>query len=126
MASTTDLKMASWNLKGINNVIKKKTVLTYLKLSKVDIAFIQETHRNMKESLKLRCSWVGKIFSSPGTGKSRGVSILINKAVNFNETDVLTDSDGRYLIVYSQLLDTPVALCKIFVPNFDKPEVFHN
>ncbi len=96
MANTTDLKIASWKLKGLNNVIKKKKVLTYLKSSKVDIAFVQETHLNMKESLKLRCSWVGKVFSSPGTDKSRGVSILINKAVNFNETDVLTDSDGPY------------------------------
>lgn len=80
----------------------------------------------MKESLKLRCSWVGKVFSSPGTSKSRGVSILINKAVNFNETNVLIDSDGRYVIVYGQLLDTPIALCNIYAPNFDRPEFFPN
>lgn len=65
MASATDLKIASWNLKGLNNVIKKKKILIYLKSSKVDIAFVQETHLNMKESLKLRFSWVGKVFSSP-------------------------------------------------------------
>lgn len=66
------------------------------------------------------------MFPSPGTGKSRGVSILISKAVNFNETQVLTDSDGRYVIVHGQLLDTPVVLCNIYAPNLDKPEFFHN
>lgn len=69
---------------------------------------------------------MGKVFSSPGTSKSRGGSILINKAVNFNETDVLIDSDGRYVIVYGQLLDTPIALCNIYAPNLDRPEFFHN
>ena len=66
---------------------------------------------------------MGKAFSSPGTAKSRGVSILISKAVNFNETQVLTDSDGCYVIVHGQLLDTPVVL---YAPNLDKPEFFHN
>lgn len=60
MTNIVDLKMASWNLKGLNHVIKKKKVLTYLKSSKVDIAFVQETHLNKTESLKLKCSWVGK------------------------------------------------------------------
>lgn len=69
---------------------------------------------------------MGKAFSSPGTGKSKGVSILINKAINFNEREVLTDSDGRYVIVQGQLLDTPVALCNIYAPNSDNPEFFQN
>ena len=126
MANTIDLKIASWNLKGLNNVIKKKKILAYLKSSKVDVAFVQETHLNKKESLKLRCSWVGKVFSSPGTDKSRGVAILINKSVHFNETEVLTDSEGRFVIVQGKLLDIPVALCNIYAPNSDRPEFFHN
>lgn len=117
MAITTDLKFASWILKG-------RKILTYLKSSKVDIAFVQETHLKMKEFLKLRSLWVGKVFSSPGTGKSRGVSILINKAIHFNEANVLIDSDGPYVVVCGQLLDIPIALCNIYVPNFDKPEFF--
>ena len=76
-----------WNLKWINHIIKKKKTLAFLKSSKVDIAFVQETHLNKKESEKRKCSWVGKAFSGPGTGICRGVSILIHKAMNFTETN---------------------------------------
>lgn len=126
MDRQTDFKIAGWNVKGLNNGIKRKKILTYLKLSRVDIAFIQETHMCKSEALKLKCSWVGKVFSSPGTGKSRGVSVLIHKAVSFTETKVITDKEGRFILVYGQLLDTPIILCNIYAPNADTPAFFHN
>lgn len=79
MTNIAELKFASWNLKWINHIIKKKKTLAYFKSSKVDIAFVEEKHLNKKESEKRKWSWVGKAFSSPGTGKCRGVSILIHK-----------------------------------------------
>uniref|UniRef100_A0A668SST9 exodeoxyribonuclease III n=1 Tax=Oreochromis aureus TaxID=47969 RepID=A0A668SST9_OREAU len=121
-----NFKIASWNVKGLNNGIKRKKILTYLKLSRVDIAFIQEKHLCKSEALKLKRSWVGKVFSSPGTGKSRGVSALIHKAVSFTETKVITDKEGRFVLVYGQLLDTPIILCNIYAPNADIPAFFHN
>uniref|UniRef100_A0A3P9DD43 exodeoxyribonuclease III n=1 Tax=Maylandia zebra TaxID=106582 RepID=A0A3P9DD43_9CICH len=122
----TDFKIASWNVKGLNNGIKRKKILTYLKLSRVYIAFIQEMHLCKSEALKLKCSWVGKVFYSPGTGKSRGVSVLIHKAVSFAETKVITDKGGRFILVYGQLLDTPIILCNIYAPNADILAFFHN
>uniref|UniRef100_A0A3P8NC16 exodeoxyribonuclease III n=1 Tax=Astatotilapia calliptera TaxID=8154 RepID=A0A3P8NC16_ASTCA len=122
----TDFKIASWNVKGLNNGIKRKKILTYLKLSRVDIAFIQEMHMCKSEALKLKCSWVGKVFSSPGTDKSRGVSVLIHKAVSFTETKVITDKESRFILVYGQLLDTPIILCNIYAPNADILAFFHN
>uniref|UniRef100_A0A3P9C723 exodeoxyribonuclease III n=1 Tax=Maylandia zebra TaxID=106582 RepID=A0A3P9C723_9CICH len=126
MDRQTDFKIASWNFKGLNNGIKRKKILTYLKLSRVDIAFIQEMHMCKSEALKLKCSWVGKVFSSPGTGKSRGVSVLIHKAVSFTETKVITDKEGRFILVYGQLLDTPIISCNIYAPNADILAFFHN
>uniref|UniRef100_A0A3B4FBR9 exodeoxyribonuclease III n=1 Tax=Pundamilia nyererei TaxID=303518 RepID=A0A3B4FBR9_9CICH len=82
----TDFKTASWNVKGLNNGIKRKKILTYLKLPR-------------SEALKLKCSWAGKVFSSPGAGKSRAVSVLIHKAVSFTETKVITDKEGRFILL---------------------------
>uniref|UniRef100_A0A3Q3MSN2 Endonuclease/exonuclease/phosphatase domain-containing protein n=1 Tax=Mastacembelus armatus TaxID=205130 RepID=A0A3Q3MSN2_9TELE len=64
----------------------------------------------------------------PNTGSFciKGVSILIHRAINFTETKVLTNNEGRYIIVYGQLLDTPVILCNIYAPNSDRPDFFHN
>ena len=38
------LKCASFNVNGLNEPIKRKRVLTYLKKLQVDITFLQETH----------------------------------------------------------------------------------
>ena len=38
------LKFVSFNVNGLNEPIKRKRVLTYLKKLQVDITFLQETH----------------------------------------------------------------------------------
>lgn len=47
-------KMISWNISGCNHVIKRKKILTYLKLNKSDIAMLQETHLSAEESEKFK------------------------------------------------------------------------
>lgn len=34
----------SWNVKGLNNAVKKRNILAFIKAKKIDIIFIQETH----------------------------------------------------------------------------------
>lgn len=50
------LKCVSFNVNGLNETVRRKRVLTYLKNMKVDIVFIQETaltsqkHEKTKET----------------------------------------------------------------------------
>lgn len=48
MATLTDnasvVHFVSWNVKGVNNPVKNKRVLTHLKDLKADLVFLQETH----------------------------------------------------------------------------------
>lgn len=55
-------KIVTWNVKGMNNVIKRRKVLSLLKKDAAHIAFLQETHRSDNEHLKLRRDWVGQVF----------------------------------------------------------------
>lgn len=48
------LSVITFNLKGINNPIKQKEILNYLKSHKCDIAFLQETYLTEIEHEKLR------------------------------------------------------------------------
>uniref|UniRef100_A0A9J7ZYM8 Endonuclease/exonuclease/phosphatase domain-containing protein n=1 Tax=Cyprinus carpio carpio TaxID=630221 RepID=A0A9J7ZYM8_CYPCA len=50
---------------------------------------------------------------------SRGTAIIINKSIPFITSDVISDPNGRYIIVTGELYYTPVTLANIFAPNYD-------
>lgn len=41
-------------------------------------------------------------------------------------THVISDSNGRYIIVTGKLYDTPVILVNVYTPNWDDPHFFSN
>uniref|UniRef100_A0A9J7Z1E5 Uncharacterized protein n=1 Tax=Cyprinus carpio carpio TaxID=630221 RepID=A0A9J7Z1E5_CYPCA len=63
--------------------------------------------------------WVGQIFHSNFSFKSRGTAILIKKNVQFTATKVISDSNGRYVIVAGKLYNTLILLVNIYAPNID-------
>lgn len=63
-------------------------MFTYLKRQNVDIAFIQESHLTDSEHLKLRRDWVGIVFYSSYSSKTRDVALLISKHPNFELNSV--------------------------------------
>lgn len=50
----SDIKIASLNVKGVNHVIKRQKIISYLKREQAQIAFLQETHLTETEHMKLR------------------------------------------------------------------------
>ncbi len=58
------LKFCSWNVRGVQNPIKRKKILNYLKKEKFHIAFLQETHLTADEHTELKRDWVGQMFCS--------------------------------------------------------------
>uniref|UniRef100_A0A673LI30 exodeoxyribonuclease III n=1 Tax=Sinocyclocheilus rhinocerous TaxID=307959 RepID=A0A673LI30_9TELE len=79
MENSLYLKVRRWNLKGVNNVIKIKTILNILKRDNIQIALLQETHLNNKEHQKLCRDWVGQMYYYYFSTKSCGVCILLHK-----------------------------------------------
>lgn len=84
MANSSYVKVVSWNINGCSNPVKRKKVLTYLKLQQTDIAFIQETHLKDDEAKKFKRDWVGQVFYSSFSSKKNGVIILVHKRLNFS------------------------------------------
>ena len=78
---------------------------------------LQETHLRNAESVKIRQRWVGQVFSAPGTGASRGVSILIGKRLSFRLSQKIVDKDGRYRIISGLLQNEKCTLVDVYAPD---------
>lgn len=91
------LKIRSWNMRGIHKPIKRKKILSFLK--KEHRALLQETHLSTNEHSKLKRDWVGQVFSSSFTSKSRGVAILVNKHLPLSDVKTVSDKSGRYVML---------------------------
>lgn len=123
-AGVGTLKFCSWNCKGLNQPVKRSKVLHHLQHLNAHIVYLQETHLRLSDQAKLRTRWVSQVYHSSFQSKCRGVAILIHKKVHFVCTNVLTDPNGRYVVITGQLHGTPVVLANIYGPNWDNENFF--
>jgi exonuclease III len=56
-------------------------------------------------------------LTTHSTSASRGVSILLNKSLNFAILDKWEDTDGRLLLLNIQIDDTILTLVCMYAPN---------
>lgn len=120
------VKFITFNVKGLNNPIKRKRVYSYLKNLKADIVYLQESHLSDNEHKKLKREWVGQVFASSFNTKSRGTAILINKNIPFVVTKTTSDPMGRFVFVEGQMYSECWSLLNIYAPNFDDPAFIQN
>uniref|UniRef100_A0A3Q3NRE5 exodeoxyribonuclease III n=1 Tax=Labrus bergylta TaxID=56723 RepID=A0A3Q3NRE5_9LABR len=113
----SNIKIITLNVKGINNVVKRRKILSMLKKDKVQVALLQETHLTDLEHLKLKRDWVGQIFYSSFNSKSRGVAILIHKNMSFKLEKVIHDTEGRYVVITGFLYGEHVLMGSAYAPN---------
>uniref|UniRef100_A0A8C7XGJ8 Reverse transcriptase domain-containing protein n=1 Tax=Oryzias sinensis TaxID=183150 RepID=A0A8C7XGJ8_9TELE len=118
------LRFVSWNVKGLNSPIKRKKVISHLKQLNTKIAFLQETHLKVADHLKMRFGWVGQLYHSSFNSKARGVAVLIHKSVPFSVTEVISDPNGRYIIVSGRICGKSLTLVNVYGPNFDSEDFF--
>ena len=96
---------------------KRNRVIEWVKTHVCSIAFLQETHIDENIEKEIRNNSKFEIVSSLGTSASRGVSILLNKSLNFAILDKWEDNDGRLLLINIQIDDTIFTLVCIYAPN---------
>lgn len=113
------LTVVTWNVKGLNNPVKRGMVLAHLKVLPSDVIFLQETLLNKNEYMKLRCKWTGQAYHATCTVRSRGVAILFKKGTPFIDKSTISNREGRYLILVGELYFVPIILVDIYCPNLD-------
>ena len=117
---------ATLNVNGLGNTAKRKNVFNFLREKKVNIIFLQETHRVMEIEKQWSCEWNGEVLYSHGRSRSKGVAILFNKNPQFccKINRIFRDDQGRILIVDIDVNDHHFALANIYGPNMDDPNFF--
>lgn len=104
--SKDGVRLISWNVKGLNGPVKRAQIFNHLKYLKSDIAFLQETHLLVKDQARLKKSWVGHMFHSNLNSRTRGTAILIHKKNQFNAANIISDPEGRFVVVSGLLTQT--------------------
>lgn len=79
----SDLQFTSWNVRGLNKIVKLKQVMDRLQQLKAKITVFQETHLTSEDVIGVRRRWPGLVFSASGSSNSRGVITLIHKTVPY-------------------------------------------
>ncbi len=89
-----------------------------------DMLFLQETYKRHSEPRRLRCSWISQVFQSSFSSRARGEATLVRKSVPFKHMSMISDPNGRYVIVSGLLSSIHVTLLDVYGPHFDDPTFF--
>lgn len=89
--------MFSLNVRGLNNVVKRKQMTYYIIKHKPDVVFLQETHLKKAALPVLKSNKFIRQYQAPDTSKALGVAILISNAIRFHCTGIETDPGKIYL-----------------------------
>ena len=112
-------KFISLNVRGISNFRKRRTIFTWCRKQKADVIFLQETHSTKDNELLWKREWGAPLFCSHGANNSRGVAILIRNNFDCSIEEIVTDADGRYIMLNVLLKGERTILVNIYGPNRD-------
>jgi exonuclease III len=117
---TENLKIITFNAKGLKGPEKRHKVFDWLNTKKPDVLLIQESHYENVDKKDWEKKWNGTIYASPGLGNSRGVCTLLSADLNYKELGVYKDQEGRWIIVDIDIMNVRVCIANYYGPNIDK------
>jgi exonuclease III len=119
-----NLKIVSYNCRGLNDVSKRADVFKYLKSLNAHIYCLQDCHFTSSMEKQIYSLWDGECYFSFGTSNSRGVCILFNKCLtnlNVKVHNQEKDTKGNVLILDLTIDNNRFTLCTLYGPNNDTP-----
>ena len=119
-----EVKLISYNARGLRQEKKRRRLFSYLHRRKADINCIQETHSTLSDETFWKNEWGGNIIFSHGRSDSCGVCILFNPSLQFNILKSLSHNLGRFVILDICMRDQILTLLCIYGPNSDNPIFF--
>nr|CAB3264531.1 pol-like protein [Phallusia mammillata] len=119
------ITVASFNVAGIRDPPKRKSIFKYIRDKKYHISLIQETHCSHKHEKLWQMEWGGEIVWAHGTNRSKGVAILFSKNLTYSVIEQAADPNGRFLITSVKIGNRNLTIANIYGPNNDNPDFFN-
>ena len=120
----TQVKIASMNVRGLANRLKRKKIMNYIKSKKIKIMCLQETHLQIEDEAMWQTESNTQIIFNHGESSSRGVCIMLDKNLKPIINKISRDESGRILILDLIVNDQKITVANIYAPNEDDPEFF--
>ena len=114
----TDLKIYSFNVRGIGEGSKRRTIFRHLKNKFPNsIYLLQETHSSVDVEQKWKMEWNGDVYFSHGTTNSCGVMTLIYPGLDLAVQFLQKDEHGRLLALKIKTKDEDgINIYNIYAP----------
>lgn len=118
------IKILSYNCRGLHDHVKRRKLFLWFQDQKIDIVMLQETFCTPKLEPYLRASWDGEVrLSLTDSCHSRGVAILFRKNFPGKEVDYYSTKDGQLIIVNIELLGETISLVSLYAPNNETEKI---
>ena len=120
------VNIATFNVRGLSNVQKRRKIFNFLHKKLYDIICIQEAHCSKSQEKVWKSQWGGQIIFLHGASNARGCMILIKKNIATKIHFILNDKIGHYNIVDISVNNNRIVLCNIYAPNSDDVTFFQD
>ena len=118
----TNLKVITFNCRGVANDFKRKKIFSFLHEKQFYVICLQETHSLKEDEGLWRTQWGGQACFCRYTSRSKGVAILFKPSLNVRICNVLSDENGRFIILQIHIDELEYILVNIYGPNEDNPD----
>lgn len=115
--ATCNFKLMSFNVRGLNNQNKRKSIFNFIERKKIDVCFIQESHSSLAEEQNWENQWGGNIIFNHGARNARGVMILVRKNFDLKIVNMAKDNQGRLIELNCLIQGSPYKLINIYAPT---------
>ena len=121
------ISFLSWNVRGINDETKRKSVFRFLRNTKSSVMLLQETYSTKEVETRWTREWGNRIIFAHGTNHSKGVMILFKIGIDFEIKSCYRDTNGRFIICVLTINDMLYTISNIYAPDKEKEQVdfFH-
>ncbi len=114
----SELSIATINVRGLNNPLKRKTFLHWLESKHMQITCLQETFIQQEHIDSFTNDWNGKaFFSATNSPHSRGCAILLSNAMDIESINFVPDKEGRKLMINFMYCGQMYTIINIYAPN---------
>ncbi len=111
------IRIGSFNINGVRYKYKRAILSEFMKIMKIVIVMLQETHSDKSNEIEWGLWWEGKYALIHGYSTSAGVAVLFSKILNVEIFKIEEVVAGRMLCVHAEVERITFVFINVNAPN---------